>query len=80
MDEEQVVYLGDTLLPPGGQELKSLERARWELRPVKDLQCQPEEHVYDSDGLFLSGEALHLRKAICLWCVVGGGGGGIWGH
>lgn len=44
MDSEQVVSLGDALLP-SGEELKSLERKRWELRLVKDLECQPKECV-----------------------------------
>lgn len=64
MDREQVVCLGDIF--PGGEELKSLERKRWELRLVKDLECQPEERVCNSaDSLFLNRRALHLRKAIC---------------
>lgn len=64
MDREQVVCLGDILLP-GGEELKSLERQRWELSLVKDLKCQPEECACNSaDSLLLS--------AICQWCIVGG--------
>lgn len=54
---EQVVCLGDTLLP-SGDELKSLERESQELRLLKDLECQPEEHVCNpTASLFLSGEA-----------------------
>lgn len=54
---EQVECLGDTLLPRE-EELKTLERKRLELRPVKDFECQPEEHVCNStDSLCLSREA-----------------------
>lgn len=44
MDSKQVACLGDAVLP-GGEELKSRERKRWELRLVKDLECQPKECV-----------------------------------